>query len=140
MAFGLPNPNDHPLAIQVGKAEGTEFRGPEPRGIEGREDGPMLQVPRSRQDSSDMGGAEDGGELPLPPGIRDMLQHPWLSKRGVIEKAQDTDGLIKEEPRDLPVLGQIVLVGTDVLRPQDIRWGMKVLRQFGHVPELATDR
>ena len=120
MAFGLRNPDDHPLALQVGQAKGAEFREPEPRGIERGEDGAMLQVTRGHQDGSDIGGAQDRGEPALPPGRGNMFQHPLVPEGGVREEAESTDGLVKGGPGDLPVMGEIVLVGADVFRSQAI--------------------
>jgi hypothetical protein len=88
MAFGLLNPDDHPLAIQVGQAEGAEFGEPEPGGIERGEDGAMLQVAWGRKDGSDIGGTEESRELTLPPGIGNMFQHPLVSEGGVIEERE----------------------------------------------------
>jgi hypothetical protein len=140
MAFGLLNPDDHPLAIQIGQAEGTEFGEPEPGGIERGEDGAMLQIAWGHKDSSDIGVAEDRGELALPPGIRNVFQHPRVPEGGVIEEAEGTDGLMKGGPGDLPVLGERVLVGADVFRPQAVGWGVKVLRTVGDAPQVAADR
>jgi hypothetical protein len=99
----------------------------------------MLQVPWGCQDSSDIGRAEDGGEPSRPPGIRDMFQHPLLPERGVIEKAERTDRLIKKGPGDVPILGQVMLVSPDVFRSQAIGWGVKVLRKFRDAPQVAAD-
>jgi hypothetical protein len=100
----------------------------------------MLQVAWGHKDGSDVGGAEDGGELPLPSGIRNMFQHPLVSEGGVIEEAEGTDGLVKGGPGDLPVMGEIVLIGADVFRPQAIGWGVKVLGKVGDAPQVAADR
>ena len=69
-----------------------------------------------------------------------MVQHPRVPEGGVIEEAQGTDGLIKGGPRNLPVMGEVVLVGADVFRPQTIGWSMKVLRKVGDAPQVAADR
>lgn len=140
MAFSLLNPDDHPLAIQIGQVEGAEFGEPEPGGIKRGEDSTMLQIAWGHKDGSDIGVAENRGELALPPGIRDMIQHPRVPEGGVIEEAQGTDGLIKGGPRNLPVMGEVVLVGADVFRPQTIGWGVKVLRKVGDAPQVAADR
>jgi hypothetical protein len=140
MAFGLPNPDDHPLAIQIGQAEGAEFGEPESGGLERSEDGAMLQIVWGHKDSSDIGVAEDSRELSLPPGIGNMVQHPRVPECGVIEKAEGTDGLIKGGPGDLLVMGEIVLVGADVFRPQAVGWGVKVLCKVGDAPQVAADR
>ena len=107
MAFGLPNPDDHALTLQVGQAEGAEFSEPEPGGIEGGKDRAMLQVARGRKDGSDLCLAENRGKLPRPPGIGDVLEHPLVPEGGVIEEAQGTDGLIEEGPGDLTVMGEV---------------------------------
>jgi hypothetical protein len=69
-----------------------------------------------------------------------MFQHSRVPERGVIEEAEGTDGLIKGRPGDLPVMGEIVLVGADMFRPQAIGWGVKVLRKIGDAPQVAADR
>ena len=97
MAFGLLHPADHPLAMQIGQAEGTELGEPEPGGIERGEDGAMLQMAWSHKDSSDIGVAEDRGEFALPPGLRNVVQHPRVPEGGVIEEAEGTDGLSKAD-------------------------------------------
>jgi hypothetical protein len=140
MAFGLLHPDDHPLAIQIGPAEGAEFGEPKPGGRERGEDGAMLQMAWGHKESSDIGVAEDRGELSLPPGIGKMVQHPRVPKRGVLEEAEGTDGLMKGGPGDLPVMGAIVLVSADVCRPQAVGWGVKVLRKVGDAPQVAADR
>ena len=37
-------------------------------------------------------------------------------------------------------MGEVVLVGADVFRPQTIGWSMKVLRKVGDAPQVAADR
>jgi len=46
----------------------------------------------------------------------------------------------KGGPGDLPVLGEIVLVGADVFRPHAVGWGVKGLRKVGDAPQGAADR
>ena len=72
--------------------------------------------------------------------MRDILNHARALERDTIEEAQGTDGLIKRGPRNLPVMGEVVLVGADVFRPQTIGWGVKVLRKVGDAPQVAADR
>jgi hypothetical protein len=69
-----------------------------------------------------------------------MVQHPFLPERDVIEEAECTDSLVKEGPRDVSVMRQVVLVGPDVFWPQAIGWGVKVPGKFGHAPQIAADR
>ena len=61
MAFRLLNPDDHPLAIQIGQVEGAEFGEPEPGGIKRGEDSTMLQIAWGHKDGSDIGVAENRG-------------------------------------------------------------------------------
>ena len=63
MAFRLLNPDDHPLAIQIGQVEGAEFGEPEPGGIKRGEDSTMLQIAWGHKDGSDIGVAENRGSL-----------------------------------------------------------------------------
>ena len=123
LPFPLPNAQHHTAAVNIRDLELTEFGDPEAGGIERREDGACFEPAWGLEDGGDFRWAEDRREGFRPLGLRD--EHARLVEGDVVEKAQGTDGLHDERPRDVPLVDEIELILADVLGAQPIRSGPK---------------
>src|SRR5207244_2148193 len=127
------------VGVDVGALELTEFRDPYAGGIEGGQDGAMLEVAWSKQQRLDLVATEDDRELLGLFGIRDIVDHPGTTQGGLVDKAEGTHGLDEDTLGGLG-MEQMELIGADVLGSQAIRRGAKVLGELGDVAQIAINR
>jgi len=139
LAFALTHPDDHALRVDVGALKMAELGDPYARGIEGGENGAMLEVARGQQQRLDLVATEDDGERLGLFGIGEEVDHPRAAQGGLVEKAEGTHGLDKDALGGL-LAEEVELVGADVLGSQAIRRGAKVLGELGDVAQIAIDR
>ncbi len=86
-ALALAHVDHHPLGVDVGALELTEFGDAYAGGIQGGEDRAMLEVAWSQQQRFDLVATEDDRERLGLFGIGDIVDHPGTAQGGLVEKA-----------------------------------------------------
>src|SRR5207245_1226240 len=109
-ALALAYVDHHPLGVDVGALELTEFGDADARGIEGGQDDAMFQMAWREQQRFDLVATEDDGEGPGLLGIREILDHPGAVQGRLVEKAESTDRLNKRAPGGLLLRNEELLV------------------------------
>jgi hypothetical protein len=113
LAFTLADADHHALTLDVAGLELTQFRGAEPSGIEGSEDGAVFEMVWGDEQGRHFGATEDERQPLLPTRIRDILHHPGAAEGGLVAQASGRDRLNERAPGDL-LLEQPQLVRADV--------------------------
>ena len=74
-----------------------------------------------------------------PPGMRDILQHPWTAEGDAVEEAQRADSLDHGSPGHLFVLEEKELIGADLLWPQVLGGGPKMPREIRDTVQIRAN-
>ena len=135
LAFPLPDAEDHARTIDIGDLEVTEFRDAQAGRREGRQNGTRFEAAGSWEQGRHFGLTQDRREGLRPLGLRDVGEHVALAERNIVEKAQGTDGLHHECPRDMPLVDEIELILAHLLGAEPIRRGPEVLGKLGDTAE-----
>src|SRR5690349_3622262 len=118
-ALALADVDHHPLRVDVGALEVTEFGDPHAGGIQGREDRAMLEVPWGEQQRLHFVATQDDWEGLRLLGVGDIVDHPRAMQGGLVQKTEGTDSLDEDAFGDL-LLEEMELIGADVLRAKAI--------------------
>ena len=119
LAFALLDADDHPLAVDVGGLQMNRFRDAQAGGIAGGQDGAMLEVGDAAEELQDFLGTEDDGQLLrlLGSGMTSSSAQSLL-ERHLVEETQRRDGDVDRAGRQLLLVGQIDLIGPNLLGPE----------------------
>ena len=116
--LGLTDANDHALAIDVVDAQAQDFGDPQARGVGGHEDGPMADAGDGLEEAVDFLEAQDDRELGLAAGAGQAVEAPVLLECDPVAEFESTQGLVVSAGGDVPVLGEVEQVGSDLGRSQ----------------------
>jgi len=140
VALAWLDADDHALAIDVGDAKGRDLADTEAAGVQGHEQGAMLEVGGGQEQGGHLLRAQDLGQRAARPLIRDLLDRPVLLEDLAGEEAQGTDDLVEIRPRDPAIAGQVELVPADVLRGELIRGAHEVAHEMADTAQVALAR
>jgi hypothetical protein len=116
LAFALFDTNDHSLTVNVGWLEMNSFGNSQAGGVAGRQNRPMLGAAHTTQKVEDLLRAQNHRQrLRLLRRRNDVLEGPVLLERNLVEKSQRGDGDEDGAGRQVLFIGQVNLVGPDVL-------------------------
>src|SRR5215470_3574623 len=116
LALALAHVDHHPLGVNVGALELTEFGDADAGGVEGGQDHAMFQVAWREQQGLDLVTTENDGERLGLLGVRNVVDHPRTAQGSLVEKAEGTDRLNERAPGRLLLRNEELLVGADVVR------------------------
>ena len=91
------------------------------RGIQSRQQGPMLEVKRGIQHGGHFLAAQHGREFPLDFRFGHLLDEPALFQGSRVEELERGIPYLESGPGELPLVDEMQLVVTDLLRSQMLR-------------------
>ena len=144
LAFALLDADDHSLAVDVGGLQLNRLRDAQAGGIARGQDGVVFDVGDAAEEPLNFLGTEDDRQLLRLLGKRqDLFRRPVPFERHTVEKAQRRNGGVDRAGRQLLLVGQINLVGPNVLAPEQVRRLAEVTREqrdLLKVGELGIER
>ena len=129
--FALLDADDHPLAVDRRRRQADRLGDPQTRRIADGQDDAMLQHVDGIKEPADLVAAQHDRQLMrLAAGGDDLVDVPLPPERDLVEKAQRGDGDQDRTGRELPLLGEMDLVGPNVGGAQ----------QLGRLAEMASEQ
>jgi hypothetical protein len=120
-ALALTDADGHPVAVNVGELQVDDLADPQPRGVGGHEQDPMLGIAGSAQEPLDLLGAQDLRQPALPLARRQRELQPVPLQDSRVQEREGIDGDVAGAPGQLPLYEQVVQVVLDLSRGQAIR-------------------
>jgi len=117
----VPDVQDHPPTIDVANLEVQRFADPQPGRVAGGQDDAVLLIHHRTEKAHHLLGAEHDGQRVMPLRRRDGIHRPGLLKRRLIEEPQRGDRAGDRGRRQLSLIDQIQLVGSNLLRAHALR-------------------
>ena len=122
LPLALLHPNDHALTVDVGGLQADDLGDAQPRGVASCKNRPMFAAAHATQKVKDLFRAQNYRQFLRLLGRRDdVFELPVLLERDFVEESQSGDGDEDGARRQLLFIGQVNLIGSDVLRAQLLR-------------------
>ena len=139
VSLGLADADDHALAINVVDAKVTDLREPQPGGVGGHQDGPVLEVSNSLEELDQFIKAQNDRQLFLLLGADNGLDDPIPAQGDAVEELQGAAGLVEIAPGDMTLLHQIEQVRADLLWAQALGRDIVVPSKRGYALDVNLD-
>lgn len=122
LAFALLDANDHSLAVDARGLQLNRFRGTQAGGMASGQDGVVFDVEDATEEPLNFLRTEDDRQpLGLLGKWQNLFRRPVPIERHSVEKAQCRDGGVNRAGRQLLLVGQIDLIGPNILSPELVR-------------------
>ena len=119
-ALAAFDPDDHAVAVDVGRLQADYLRHPQACGIGRGQRDPSLEARDGFEKAHDFVSAQHRRQLARLAGVGDPLRDRLVAERHAVEETQRAHDLIERRPGN-PFRDQMHLVGADVFQPEPIR-------------------
>jgi len=126
------------FAVDIGDLECAQLGSPQPCGVQSHEDCAVHQIAGGVDQSGNLVLAEDGRQRALPLREWNMVRQIRPSECLNEEKPQGGPSLLDGAWGELKIAKQMNLIGSDVLRPQQIRTLVEVCRKLLDGADIAS--
>ena len=139
-AFAASHPDNPAAAIKIVYVQPGYFRYPEPCAVHGRQDGPVAEVCRRRQQRFDLFPAQNDREFLLAAWHRNAVDVELPVQGMAVKETQSADGLNVCRRADLLLVEQVQLVLPDLLRAELVRRLVEVCGELGDRADVTVHR
>src|ERR1700687_5215800 len=141
LSLPLLDSDHHALAVDIGGLQMDGLGDAQPGGVAGGQDRAMLGAANALEKMKNLLWAKNNGEpLWLLGSWDDLFEGPVLFEGNLVEEAQGGNSNEDRTGRQLSFVGQVDLIGTDILRPQLFRRLVEMACEQGSLLQVGSLR
>src|SRR5260370_41998323 len=139
VSLPLLDADHHALAVDIGGLEVDGLGDAQPAGVAGGQDRAMLGAADTVEKMKNLLRAKNHGKPLWHLGSwDDLIEGPVLCQGTLIEKAQGGNSNVDRTGRQFSFVGQVDLIGTDLLRPQLFWRLVEMAREQGNLLQVGS--